>query len=70
MVSDNNKFGKQFIKTPALTPSPSRIDYNFFNYCSVCELKYPKEVVSCEDCKQKVLTRPWHQSKNIAQKRR
>lgn len=21
---------------------PSRIDYNFFNYCSTCELKYPK----------------------------
>src|SRR4029079_14743987 len=22
-------------------PSPSRIDYDFFNYCSTCELKYP-----------------------------
>ncbi|MGI0023080.1 MAG: hypothetical protein ACRD9Q_09500, partial [Nitrososphaeraceae archaeon] len=23
-------------------PIASRIDYDFFNYCSTCELKYPK----------------------------
>ena len=46
-----------------------RIDYNFFNYCSICELKYPKEVLRCKDCNQKVRTRPWHRSKIIDRKR-
>lgn len=41
----------------------SRIDYNCFNYCSTCELKYPKEVLRCNDCNQKVRIRPWHRSK-------
>jgi hypothetical protein len=48
---------------------PSRIDYNFFNYCSTCELKYPKQVLRCKDCNQKVRTRPWHRSKIIDRKR-
>jgi hypothetical protein len=46
-----------------------RIDYNFFNYCSICELKYPKTVFRCKDCNQKVRTRPWHRSKIIDRKR-
>ena len=50
-------------------PTPSRIDYNFFNYCSTCELKYPKEFLRCKDCNQKVRTRPWHRSKIVHQKR-
>ena len=49
--------------------SHSRIDYNFFNYCSICELKYPKQVLRCKDCNQKVRTRPWHRSKIIDRKR-
>ena len=48
---------------------PSRIDYNFFNYCSTCELKYPKQIFRCKDCNQKVRTRPWHRSKIIDRKR-
>ena len=48
---------------------PSRIDYNFFNYCSTCELKYPKQILRCKDCNQKVRTRPWHRSKIIYRKR-
>jgi hypothetical protein len=48
---------------------PSRIDYNFFNYCSTCELKYPKQILRCKDCNQKVRTRPWHRSKLIDRKR-
>lgn len=48
---------------------PSRIDYNFFNYCSTCELKYPKQTLRCKDCNQKVRTRPWHRSKIIDRKR-
>ena len=48
---------------------PSRIDYNFFNYCSTCELKYPKQILRCKDCNQKVRTRPWHRSKIIDSKR-
>lgn len=50
-------------------PIPSRIDYNFFNYCSICELKYPKQILRCSDCNQKVRTRPWHRSKIIDRKR-
>jgi hypothetical protein len=50
-------------------PTPSRIDYNFFNYCSICELKYPKQILRCRDCNQKVRTRPWHRSKIIDRKR-
>ena len=48
---------------------PSRVDYNFFNYCSICELKYPKQILRCRDCNQKVRTRPWHRSKIIDRKR-
>jgi len=49
--------------------TPSRIDYNFFNYCSTCELKYPKQILRCKDCNQKIRTRPWHRSKMIDRKR-
>jgi len=57
------------IKEDQLKPIPSRIDYNFFNYCSTCEVKYPKQVLRCKDCNQKVRTRPWHRSKIIDRKR-
>ncbi len=50
-------------------PVPSRIDYNFYNYCSICEVKYPKQILRCKDCKQKVRTRPWHRSKIVDRKR-
>jgi hypothetical protein len=50
-------------------PIPSRIDYNFFNYCSTCELKYPKLVLRCKECKQKVRTRPWHRSRAVDRRR-
>jgi len=50
-------------------PIPSRIDYNLFNYCSICELKYPKQILRSRDCNQKVRTRPWHRSKIIDRKR-
>ncbi|MGE5822174.1 MAG: hypothetical protein ACM31M_06295 [Nitrososphaerota archaeon] len=51
------------------TPAACRIDYNYFNYCSTCELKYPKEILRCIDCNQKVRTRPWHRSKKFDEKR-
>jgi hypothetical protein len=50
-------------------PIPSRVDYNFFNYCSTCELKYPKIVSRCKDCNQKVRTRPWHRSTIVDRRR-
>lgn len=50
-------------------PISRRIDYNIFNYCSICELKYPKQILRCRDCNQKVRTRPWHRSKIIDRKR-
>jgi len=46
-----------------LKPIPSRVDYNFFNYCSTCAIKYSKEIFRCKECNQKVRTRPWHRSK-------
>ena len=57
------------ITTNKVKPVPRRIDYDFFNYCSICELKYPKNVLRCRDCNQKVRTRPWHRSKIIDRKR-
>jgi len=54
---------QQINEDKKIRPVASRIDYNFFNYCSTCELKYPKQVLRCKDCKQKVRTRPWHRSK-------
>ena len=50
-------------------PSPSRVDYNFFNYCSQCDLKLSKQTLRCPECKQKVRTKPWHSSR-IAEFRR
>ena len=58
-----------FLTENKMKPIPSRIDYNFFNYCSICELKYPKQILRCRDCNQKVRTRPWHRSKIINRKR-
>jgi hypothetical protein len=46
-----------------------RIDYNYFNYCSTCELKYPKEILRCKDCRQKIRVKPWHRSKILDSKR-
>lgn len=60
---------KQVNEDQRQTPVASRIDYDFFNYCSTCELKYPKEILRCTDCNQKVRTRPWHRSKKVDQKR-
>jgi hypothetical protein len=57
------------IKEVQIKPSARRIDYIFFNYCSSCELKYPKQVLRCKDCNQKVRTRPWHRSKIVDRKR-
>ena len=56
-------------KEVRLRPIPSRIDYNYFNYCSTCELKYPKEILRCKDCKQKIRVKPWHRSKILDCKR-
>lgn len=28
-------------------PSRSRVDYNFFNYCSLCDLKLSKYTLHC-----------------------
>ena len=46
-------------------PTRSRVDYNFFNYCSQCDIKLSKQMLRCPDCRQKVRTRPWHRSKII-----
>ncbi len=73
-VSQNDKSLRPSLVKPMGTkvqtkPISSRIDYNFYNYCSTCELKYPKLVLRCKDCKQKVRTRPWHRSMVVDQRR-
>ncbi len=73
-VSQNNKYLTTIPVKPKgmkvqRKPIPSRIDYNFFNYCSTCELKYPKIVLRCKDCNQKVRTRPWHRSRIVDRRR-
>ena len=69
---DKNSLSSDLVNSPTenkVKPIPSRIDYNFFNYCSICELKYPKQILRCRDCNQKVRTRSWHRSKIIDRKR-
>ena len=69
---DKNSLSSDLANSPTenkVKPIPSRIDYNFFNYCSICELKYPKQILRCRDCNQKVRTRSWHRSKIIDRKR-
>ena len=50
-------------------PSRSRVDYNFFNYCSLCDLKLSKHTLRCSECRQKVRTKPWHRSKIVELRR-
>jgi hypothetical protein len=59
----------RFLKEGRVNAIARRIDYNYFNYCSTCELKYPKEILRCEDCKQKIRVKPWHRSKILDSKR-
>ena len=30
------------------------IDYSIHNYCSECRIKYPKDVVRCQECHMKI----------------
>jgi len=32
-------------------------------------LKYPKEILRCKDCRQKIRVKPWHRSKIFDSKR-
>jgi hypothetical protein len=59
----------RFLKEDRVKAIARRIDYNYFNYCSTCELKYPKEILRCKDCKQKIRVTPWHRSKILDSKR-
>jgi len=59
----------RFLKDGRVNAIARRIDYNYFNYCSTCELKYPKEILPCKDCKQKIRVKPWHRSKILDSKR-
>jgi hypothetical protein len=59
----------RFFKDGRVNAIARRIDYNYFNYCSTCELKYPKEILRCKDCKQKIRVKPWNRSKILDSKR-
>ena len=64
-----NSLANQINEKQQQTPLAGRIDYDYFNYCSTCELKYPKQILRCSDCNQKVRTTSWHRSKKVDQKR-
>ena len=46
-----------------------RLDYEIYNYCATCKIKYPKDILKCVDCKYRVRTTGWHRSK-VADKKR
>lgn len=47
-------------------PIGSRVDYNLFNYCSNCNLKYSKQILWRSDCTQKVRTKTMASLKSYA----
>jgi len=52
------------------SPMPrKRLDYEIYNYCATCKIKYPKDILKCVDCKYRVRTTGWHRSK-VADKKR
>jgi hypothetical protein len=59
----------RFPKDGAVNAIAKRIDYDYFNYCCTCELKYPKDILRCKDCRQKIRFKPWHRSKILDCKR-
>ena len=46
-----------------------RLDYEIYNYCATCKIKYPKDILKWVDCKYRVRTTGWHRSK-VADKKR
>ncbi len=40
-----------------------RVDYGFFNYCAICDLKLSKLIFRCPHCRHKIRTKPCHNSK-------
>jgi hypothetical protein len=46
-----------------------RLDYQIYNYCATCKIKYPKDILRCGDCKYRVRTTGWRRSK-VADKKR
>ena len=40
--------------------SRGRVDYNFVNYCSTCNLKYPKSFYYCGECNRKLRFKPFN----------
>jgi lipopolysaccharide biosynthesis regulator YciM len=64
-ISSNTIINHHQQTTMLKKPARSRVDYNFSNYCSQCDLKLSKQTLRCPECRQKVRTRPWHRSKII-----
>ncbi len=46
-------------------PSRGRVDYNFVNYCSTCNIKYLKSVLYCGQCNRKLRFKPFNRTKEI-----
>ena len=42
--------------------SKGRVDYNFVNYCSTCNLKYPKSFYYCGQCNRKLRFKPFNRT--------
>jgi hypothetical protein len=40
-----------------------RVDYNSYNYCARCNVKFSKQTIRCAECGCKVRTKPCHHSR-------
>lgn len=58
-----------FSVQPSPKPRRKRIDYELYNYCATCGVKYSKIVLRCLDCNQRVRSTGWHRS-NMADMKR
>ena len=54
---------------PVLKPRKKTVDYEINNYCATCRIKYPKDILTCSDCKHRIRTTGWHSRKEADKKR-
>ena len=61
---------KQIFSIPSdPKPRKKRVDYEINNYCATCRIKYPKDILTCSDCKHRIRITGWHSRKEADKKR-
>jgi hypothetical protein len=61
---------KQIFSIPSdPKPRKKRVDYEINNYCATCRIKYPKDILTCSDCKHRIRTTGWRSRKEADKKR-